>query len=125
MDNRTVGFRVIEGHDKTVRIEQRDASADANPYLLIAGQIAAGLEGIEEEMDPGPPEMGDAYLNQDVEPIPTDLVAAIALARESKLIASTFNTDLIEIYLQQAQREVEFVSAQVTPVEQARYLRNF
>ncbi len=69
--------------------------------------------------------MGDAYLNQDVEPIPTDLVAAIALARGSKLIASTYDTDLIEIYLQQAQREVEFVSSQVTPVEQARYLRNF
>ncbi|MGI8517215.1 MAG: glutamine synthetase family protein [Acidimicrobiia bacterium] len=124
-DNRTVGLRVIEGHEKAVRIEQRDASADANPYLLLAGQIAAGLKGIEEEIDPGPPEMGDAYLNQDVEPIPTDLVAAIALARGSKLIASTYDSDLIEIYLQQAQREVEFVSSQVTPVEQARYLRNF
>lgn len=125
VDNRTVGLRVIEGHDKSVRIEQRDASADANPYLLLAGQMAAGLAGIEEEMDPGPPENGDAYANQEADPLPTDLVAAIALARSSKLIGSTYDPDLVGIYLEQAQREVEFVSAQVTPVEQTRYLRSF
>ena len=124
-DNRTIGLRVLEGHEKSTRIEQRDGSADTNPYLLMASQIAAGLKGIEEEIDPGPPEMGDAYLNQGVEPLPADLVAAIALARGSKLIASIYDADLIEIYLQQAQREVEFVSSQVTPVEQDRYLRNF
>ena len=41
-DNRTIALRVLEGHDKSTRIEQRDGSADTNPYLLMASQIAAG-----------------------------------------------------------------------------------
>ena len=46
-DNRTVGLRVIEGGDSATRIEKRDAGADCNPYLLLAADIAAGLDGIE------------------------------------------------------------------------------
>jgi glutamine synthetase len=103
VDNRTVGIRIIEGSDQAVRVEQRDGSADANPYLLIAGQLAAGL----------------------ADPIPTDLPTAVGLARNSKLVASFFDPDLLGIYLGQAERECEFVNSQVTPIEQARYLRSF
>ena len=125
VDNRTVGLRVIEGHDKVVRIEQRDGSADSNPYLLLAGQIAAGLEGIENGWEPEPQETGDGYASETATPIPYDLSTALALAHESKLIAEVFDPNLLGIYLGQAEREIEFVSAQVTPVEQARYLRSF
>ncbi|MEO1000881.1 MAG: glutamine synthetase family protein, partial [Pseudomonadota bacterium] len=47
VDNRTVGLRVIEGAPSAVRVEKRDGSADCNPYLLLAAEIAAGLDGIE------------------------------------------------------------------------------
>lgn len=124
-DNRTCGLRVIEGHDKTVRVEQRDGSADANPYLLLAGQIAAGLAGIQGKWDPGSPELGDGYANADADPLPTDLTTAIAMARDSELLGSVIDPFLLELYLQQAEREVGFVAAQVTPVEQARYMRAF
>lgn len=125
VDNRTVGIRIIEGHDSATRIEQRDASADANPYLLLAGQIAAGLAGIEGEWDPGPPETGDCYVNEEAEPLPLDLQTALGLAHESEHIKSVFDADLMGIYLGQAERELEFVGSQVTPVERDRYLRNF
>lgn len=125
VDNRTVGLRIIEGPDKVVRIEQRDGSADSNPYLLLAGQIAAGLEGIEHGWEPDEPEIGDGYASERAEPIPTELGTAVALAEQSKLIADYFDPYLMGIYLGQAQREIEFISAQVTPVEQSRYLRSF
>src|SRR3954451_15580698 len=44
MDNRTVGLRVPATGADSARVEQRDAAADANPYLVIAGQLAAGLD---------------------------------------------------------------------------------
>ncbi len=125
VDNRTVGIRVIEGLDRAVRVEQRDASADANPYLLLAGQIAAGIDGVEAGWDPGPPETGDGYANSEVDPLPLDLATAVGLARESDLIKKTFDPDLMGIYLGQAERELEFIGAQVTPIERQRYLRNF
>jgi len=124
-DNRTIALRVLEGHDKSTRIEQRDGSADTNPYLLMASQIAAGLDGIENGADPGDPELGDGYANQEATPLPTDLPTAVAAARQSQWLHDLIGTDLLGLWLQQAEREIKFISQQVTAVETERYLENF
>ncbi|MDH3659230.1 MAG: glutamine synthetase family protein [Alphaproteobacteria bacterium] len=124
-DNRTVGIRFIEGSPSAVRIEKRDGSADCNPYLLLAADIAAGLDGIEQGMTPTAMTSGNGYEDEDATPIPTDLQTAIALARESTFLKDLCGDHMYELMLQQAEREVEFVSAQVTPVELERYLGNF
>ena len=124
-DNRTVGLRVIEGHEHAVRIEQRDGSADINPYYLLASQIAAGLRGVEEELDAGDPELGNGYENTEATALPSNIEMAVAAARDSEFVAELLGPDLLEIWLGQADREIEFLSQQVTPVETARYLRRF
>lgn len=128
-DNRTVGIRIIEGKDSAVRAEKRDAGADCNPYYLLATDIAAGLDGIEQGMEPTEPTLGNAYEDADAAPIPTDAETAIGLARESGWLKGVMGDDAYEIYLQQAEREVEFLMAQVreavTPVETQRYLTAF
>jgi glutamine synthetase len=48
-NNRTALVRTLHG-----RFEWRAPDASANPYLMLAGMIAAGLDGIERELDPGP-----------------------------------------------------------------------
>ena len=48
-NNRTALVRSLHG-----RFEWRAPDASANPYLMLAGLIAAGLDGIERELDPGP-----------------------------------------------------------------------
>ena len=60
LDNRTAGLRLV-GTGPGLRIESRIPGADANPYLAFAGVIAAGLAGIEEGLDCGPPYDGNAY----------------------------------------------------------------
>ena len=125
MDNRTVGLRVIEGSPEATRIEQRDAGADCNPYLLLASDIAAGLDGIEQQIDPSPMTTGDAYKNSHDAALPTDLDTAIRLARGSGWLASVLGDSQLEIWLQQAERESGFFRAQVTPFETDRYLRRF
>ncbi|MEM7438941.1 MAG: glutamine synthetase family protein [Pseudomonadota bacterium] len=125
VDNRTVGLRIIEGSDTAVRVEKRDAGADANPYYLLAAELASGLDGIEQAIEPTAATTGNAYEDADAEPIPTDAGTAIALARASDWLKDVMGDLAHEFYLQQAEREVEFLSAQVTPVETQRYLRNF
>nr|WP_275671877.1 hypothetical protein [Ruegeria pomeroyi] len=124
-DNRTVGLRVIEGDDSAVRIEKRDASADCNPYYLLACDIAAGLDGIEQGLRPTEPCMGNAYEFEGADPLPLTLPDAIAAAKDSELMTRVMGEDRKLILIQQAEREVEFFAQQVTQVEIDRYMRNF
>ena len=129
IDNRTVGLRVIEGSDSAVRVEKRDAGADCNPYYLLAADIAAGLDGIENSIEPGPMCEGNGYELEDADPIPTDLGTAIKLARESDWLKDVMGEMRWELYLQQSERELAFfndyLANQVTSHERARYLSNF
>ena len=129
IDNRTVGLRVIEGSDSAVRVEKRDAGADCNPYYLLAADIAAGLDGIENSIEPGPICEGNGYELEDEPPIPTDLGTAIKLARESDWLKDVMGEMRWELYLQQSERELAFfndyLANQVTSHERARYLSNF
>ena len=125
LDNRTVALRVIEGSDSAVRIEKRDAGADCNPYLLMAADIAAGLDGIEGKTEPTAITTGNAYDDDSAPPIPLDLAGAISLARNSGWLRDVLGADQHEIWLQQAERELAFFNQQVTPFETARYLGTF
>ena len=125
VDNRTCGIRVIEGTESAVRVEKRDGSADCNPYYLLACEIAAGLDGIEQGMEPPPISRGDAYADPDIEPLPADLGTALALARQSEWLPAVIGADRLEILMQQAERELGFIAEQVTPVEIDRYLGTF
>ena len=68
-DNRTCGFRVV-GHGQSTRVECRIPGADANPYLAMAALLAAGLDGIENQTDPGPELKGNAYEAGEAEAVP-------------------------------------------------------
>ncbi|MFO7925985.1 MAG: glutamine synthetase family protein [Halobacteriota archaeon] len=57
-NNRTAAIRVPEA--LPTRIENRIPGAAANPYLVLAGTLAAGLHGVRAELDPGEPVSGDA-----------------------------------------------------------------
>ena len=54
VENRTALVRALPAGSST-RIENRQGSSDANPYLLAAVMIAAGLDGIRRSLDPGDP----------------------------------------------------------------------
>lgn len=64
-DNRTTALRVISGSEKSQRVEFRVGSADANPYLVAAATLGAGLLGIRDKLELGPPVVGNAYEVQD------------------------------------------------------------
>ena len=61
----------------------------------------------------------------DADPIPLDIATAIQQAQKSEWLQDVIGEDRLTILLQQAQREVDFLAAQVTPTEIERYLENF
>jgi glutamine synthetase len=96
VDNRTVGLRVIEGGDSAVRIEQRDGSSDANIYLVLAAQLSAGLDGIEQGLEPGPQCMGDEYAAGQGNPLPLTVLEAADALEKSELAMRTFDPAMVK-----------------------------
>ena len=84
-DNRTVAVRALADDEPATRVEQRDAAADANPYLVLAGQLRAGLRGMAAGSDPGEAITDNAYDHHELPALPTDLDSALALLRSSDL----------------------------------------
>ena len=74
-DNRTCGFRIV-GHGNGLRAETRIPGGDVNPYLAFAAVLAAGLHGVENELELPPPLEGNAY-ESDAERFPHSLRDAI------------------------------------------------
>ncbi len=60
-DNRSVGFRIPDDNPKSMRVENRIASADVNPYLAIATSLACGYIGMKQGLKPTDPLDGCAY----------------------------------------------------------------
>ncbi len=80
-DNRAAMLRIIGGPgDNATRIENRAGEPAANPYLFMAAQIAAGLDGIDRNLDPGPP--SDSPYDDAAEPLPKSLLEALAALAE-------------------------------------------
>ncbi|MCB1465048.1 MAG: glutamine synthetase [Brucellaceae bacterium] len=123
-DNRTVALRVIDGSDKAVRVEKRDAAADCNPYYLMACDIAAGLDGIEQGLRPSEATEGNAYEECADPALPRSLDEAIKAAEADGFVRQTLGDMRYEIILEQSRREVAFVTDQVTDIERERYLAN-
>ena len=77
MDNRTCGFRIV-GSGAARRVECRIPGGDVNPYLAFAATIAAGLYGVEHELELPPAFEGNAY-ESSVERFPSTLREATCL----------------------------------------------
>ena len=119
IDNRTCGFRVV-GHGAGLRLESRIAGADVNPYLAFAAMIAAGLHGIDNELELEPAYPGNAYDAVDKPRLPGSLHEAIALLEGSAAARDAFGDDVIDHYLHYARTEQRSFEAAVTDWERFR-----
>jgi glutamine synthetase len=117
-DNRTCALRVI-GHGPSLRFENRVPGGDVNPYLAVAGMIAAGLHGVENELPLEPPFAGNAYA-ADAEQVPQLLSDAAHLFQGSSLARKAFGDDVVDHYANAAQVELAAFNAAVTDWERIR-----
>ncbi len=117
-DNRTCSMRVV-GHGQALRVENRLPGADVNPYLALAAMIAAGLHGIDNELELEPAFEGNAY-EADKPRVPHTLYAARDLFAGSEVARSAFGEEVVDHYLNRARIELEALEAAVTDWEKFR-----
>jgi glutamine synthetase len=124
IENRTCALRVIPGGPSSQRLEHRVPGADANPYLAMAAVVASGLWGIEHQLEPSPPVVGNAY-EQPPESAPrlaASLGEAAAALVGSRAAADLFGRPFVEHFARSREwEEAEFRRA-VTDWELQRYL---
>ena len=118
-DNRTAGFRIV-GHGQSRRVECRIPGADVNPYLGYAALLAAGLDGIASETDPGPELVGNAYEAGQAEPFPSSLREAVELWEGSDFARAAFGDDAWRHYLNYGRTEQRLFDQVVTDYERRR-----
>ena len=119
VDNRTAGFRLCGAGTKAVRIECRVPGSDVNPYLAIAATVAAGIAGIEEELELQDATAGDAYKGDGRE-IPINLKTARDALDDSKMLRAAMGDDVVDHYVRAAEVEIEAFARVVTDWEIAR-----
>ena len=93
------------------RFELRLMDGSANPYLLQAGIIAAGLEGINKKLNPGKPLHCNMYKDYKKYPnlkkLPNDILQAIKMLQKSKSLSEAFGKDVIESYIKLKNSEIK------------------
>lgn len=117
-DNRTCGLRLV-GEGLGLRVENRVPGGDVNPYLALAAAIAAGLHGVEHELELPDELIGNAY-SSDREHVPTTLAGAAALFDASPIARAAFGDDVVDHYVHMAGVECRAFEAAVTDWERVR-----
>ncbi|MFE1262010.1 glutamine synthetase family protein [Streptomyces albogriseolus] len=114
-DNRTCALRVV-GHGRSLRFENRLPGGDVNPYLAVAGMVAAGLHGIEQRLELPEPCAGNAY-TAGFEHVPTTLREAAELWEHSEIAKAAFGEEVVAHYRNMARVETDAFDAAVTDWE--------
>jgi glutamine synthetase len=97
-DNRTVAVRVLAEDEGATRIEQRDAATNANVHLTLAGQLTAGLRGIEAGMAPPAAVVGNAYPRRDLPPLPRTLAEGLDAFSQSALAEAVLGAEVRDAF---------------------------
>ncbi|MGP3771104.1 glutamine synthetase family protein [Streptomyces sp. SDT5-1] len=114
-DNRTCALRVV-GHGRSTRFENRLPGGDVNPYLAVAGLVAAGLYGVENKLSLPEACTGNAYTGG-YEHVPATLREAAELWENSPIAKAAFGDEVVAHYRNMARVELDAYDAAVTDWE--------
>jgi glutamine synthetase len=120
-ENRTCAVRLIGDSPKSTRLEYRQPGADANPYVSMAAALAAGLWGVENEIEPPAACEGNGYA-AGAPPLPRSLKEAIELLRRSERARELLGEGFVDHFIRTREWEVRRFERAVTTWELERYL---
>ena len=109
--------------DPGTHLENRVGEPAANPYLYLASNVVAGLDGIDRRIDPGEPST-DPYAETDREPLPRSLMDAVAALRKDELFRAKMGDDFVNYILKLKQFEIDRFSLVRDRLGTPRVLRN-
>ncbi|MEG5265731.1 glutamine synthetase family protein [Pseudomonas sp. JDS28PS106] len=116
LDNRSAGLRIPASEPAARRVENRLPGADANPYLAIAASLAAGLCGIDQQLEPDAAVQGEIEVPDHLA-LPCTLHAALERLKRSALAEELFGREFIEGYVASKDLELTSFLDEITPWE--------
>ena len=122
-DNRTCALRLV-GYGQSLRLENRVPGGDVNPYLAVAGIIAAGLDGVKNNLKLEDAFTGNAY-DSDSPRVPATMLEAQTLWASSSWVKEVFGSEVQSHYANMAQVELDAYSKTVTDWELFRNFERF
>ncbi|NSW91555.1 MAG: type I glutamate--ammonia ligase [Firmicutes bacterium] len=130
--NRSPLIRIPSARGENTRIELRCPDPSCNPYLALAGILAAGLDGIENKIQP-PPSIDANIFSMtkeqmkkgDIRSLPVDLKEAIEEMKNSSLLREVLGEHIFEKYIEAKNEEWEDYRKQVTAWELKHYLTKY
>ena len=115
-DNRSAGLRIPASGPEARRVENRLPGADANPYLALAASLAAGLHGLERQLQPSEPVTGEVEAPPELL-LPDSLQEALRRLRGSRQAREVFGEEFIDGYLACKALELDDFLGEITPWE--------
>lgn len=131
-NNRSALLRIPQykpGKGNSARMEFRALDPVANPYLAYSVLLAAGLDGIDKQMQLGEPTSDDVWELTDgerqamgIQPLPRSLDEALKIMEKSDFVADVLGEHAFGYFLDNKHQEWEDYNHQVTPFELKKYL---
>jgi glutamine synthetase len=123
-DNRGVMVRALgAAGDPATRLENRVGEPAANPYLYMASQVLAGLDGLKRKLDPGP--SADTPYETEAELLPKSLGEALAALRDDTCFREGLGAEFVSYFARIKEAEIARFQAEVTEWEQREYFELF
>ena len=127
--NRSPMVRVPSAGELNTRLEMRSADPTANPYLLLAACLSAGMAGIKEEKMPMDPvtcnlfDLSEDQLNEmGIKPLPSTLHNALKAFKKDKLIQDALGEHLTQSFIDSKELEWSQYTQTVSDWERNRYM---
>ena len=125
-DNKAAMCRLVGGAgDSSTHIENRSGEPAANPYLYMATQIFAGLDGMERKLDPGSPLNDDPYSQASRQLLPSSLMDSIEALNGSEMFRTALGSDFVDHYIAMKRHEIGRFLSHVTDWEHREYFEAY
>jgi glutamine synthetase len=106
-EDRTAALRVKGARGGETHLEQRMPCAGSNPYLVLAAVVAAGLDGVERELEPPPPTRAVAYADEQSPRLPATLDAALAAFEADDVLRGCLGEEFVKLFLAVKRHEIQ------------------
>jgi len=117
------------GKENATRFEIRSPDPACNPYLAFSVLLAAGLQGVEEGLQPPPPAEGNVYHmtpeernKMGIGTLPASLFEAIQLMEKSQLVKKALGEHTFNAFIKNKKIEWDKFRTRVTDYEIGEYL---
>ena len=132
MRNRSPLIRIPEKRGPSTRCELRIPDPSANPYLALAVQLAAGLDGVERKLTPPDPVNKNIFTmshrerrRHRIDELPRDLHEALDALEKDAVVRDALGEHIYERFMEAKRQEWLEYSGMVSPWEVNRYLTKY